>query len=80
MQGIAPIMKLLPAMIKPPSKSELKTTMTSNYTVTGLPYIAGFINGTTVILKYKPADGPQDYWCRKGYLILVGLGNFMGSN
>ena len=33
--------------------------------VAGVPYIGGYIDGTSIRLKYKPQEAPQDYFCRK---------------
>ena len=36
---------------------------------TGLPYVAAYVDGTSVKLQNKPKCGSQDYWCRKSKKI-----------
>ena len=73
MQGINAITGLRDVLIKAPSKQELRASMEKTFEETGFPYVAGYLDGTSVKMRYKPASGPQDYFCRKGEFNSISL-------
>jgi hypothetical protein len=54
-------------VIKRFRKNEMKKTMWKILKQTGLPFCAGYLDGTSFPMAYQPQEASQDYWCRKGF-------------